>query len=691
MPTRKFRMACVLLIACALVAVSVTKKTSAARIGKQDGKQDVKQDAARRDADLDQVFRKRELFKLAPARAAEQVRATGRVTLSTGDKTYQLVLEPHDMRAPGYRAEEKLPGGAVRAIEPDPVNTYRGSVTGMENAVAAFTIDGENFEGLILTPDASYFVEPARRYSTAAAADDILLYNSADVLKGANVSCGNETLNERLDAAVQGVAARATAAPEVQAFNLRLIELATDADNEYVTLAGGTEQANSEIRGIMNQVDLVYRREIGVTFAITFQNAWATADPYDNSSQVNLLNSFKNYWNTNFTNVQRDLAHLWSGAQVISLSGLTFVGQVCNTQTPGNAYGIHGRVVDAPQKFILSAHEIGHSLGAPAAHPDTAPGCAGTIMASSSGPNSVLTFCQTSRDSITGYIAGHTSCMSVITVRPRFDFDGDGKADLAVFRPSTSFWYYFNSANGGFNGQPFGAQGDLAAPEDYDGDGRADLAVFRPTAGSWYLLQSRAGFAGKQFGANGDKPVAQDYDGDGAADVAVYRPSTGAWYVLNSGNGSVTGLFFGAIGDLPAPADFDGDGRADIAVFRPSNGTWYIQQSRAGFRADPFGQSGDRPVPADFDGDGRADLALFRPQTGGWYIQQSTLGFKGIGFGGGTDLPVPADFDGDGKIDIAVWRNTDGGWYILNSLDGSFRATAFGTQGDVPAPGAYVP
>ncbi|HEY0545459.1 MAG TPA: FG-GAP-like repeat-containing protein [Pyrinomonadaceae bacterium] len=679
-PTRNLWIVCVILIACGLLVVSVTTKTSAARKAAQD--------AARRDQDLNQVFRRRDLIKLSPSAATEQLRRTGRVALSTGDKTYELVLQPNDMRAPGYRGEETVAGGERHAIERAPVNTYRGFVVGMENAVAAFTIDEESFEGLILTPEASYFVEPAHRYSAAAEVDDFVLYNAADVIRSENISCANATLNERVETAVKDAAPRVAVAP---ASNLLQVELATEADFEYATAAGGATQANAEILSIMNQVDLVYRREIGLTFAITFQHAWSTQDPFMSNSQVNLLNSFRDYWNANFTNVQRDLTHLWSGKAVVNLAGLTYVGQVCNTATPGNAYGIHGRVVDAPQKFILSAHEIGHSLGAPAAHPDTVPGCAGTIMASSSGPNSVLTFCQVSRDAITGYVTTHTSCLTTITVRPRFDFDGDGKADLAVFRPNISYWFAFNSATGGFTAQPFGAQGDVPAPEDYDGDGKADFAVFRPQTGAWYLLRSRAGFAGLQFGTNGDKPVSQDYDGDGSVDVAVFRPSTGAWYVLNSSNGSVTGLFFGAVGDLPAPADFDGDGRADFAVFRPSTGTWYIQQSRQGFRAQQFGANGDRPVPADYDGDGKADIAIFRPQTGGWYIHQSTLGFRGLLFGTGADVPLPADFDGDGKTDVAVWRASDGGWYILNSLDDSFRAQAFGTQGDVPVPSAYVP
>jgi hypothetical protein len=649
---------------------------------------------SRRDQDLSGVFRKHQLIKLDTVGAAQQVRSTGQISLVSPAGNFDLVLMPNDMRAKGYRAEETIEGGITRPLPVRPVRTYKGFVSGINGAVARLSIDETTFEGLIRTDQGEYFVEPASRYSTAAAADDYVLYEASDVIKEAAVSCG-WTLDQKVSAATKEVATRvdAVSAP----LPLYVIELATEADNEYVTASGGSEAANIEILDILNVVDVVYRQELGLTFAITFQHAWATADPFNDTSQTNLLTSFRDHWNANFANVPRDVTHLWSGSSVINLSGLTFVGSVCNPTTTPSAYGIRGRVVDVPQKFILSAHELGHSLGAPAAHPDTAPGCAGTIMASSSGPGSVLTFCPTSRTSISTFVNGHTSCLTSLSAVTRFDFDGDIRADLAVFRPSTGYWYIFNSATGGLTALLFGQQGDIAAPEDFDGDGLSDPAVFRPSSGVWYLQQSRAGFRGQQFGANGDRPVAGDYDGDKNADLAVYRPSTGAWYIFNSGNGSFTGLFFGAVGDLPAPADYDGDGRFDIAVFRPSTGTFYMQQSRNGFRVEQFGANGDRPTPADFDGDGKADVAIFRPSTGTWYMLPSTPGssFRFKTFGQNGDAPVPADFDGDGNADIGVWRPDGGNWYILNSSggsfgNGSFRAQQFGAGGDVPAPSAFV-
>ncbi len=59
----------------------------------------------------------------------------------------------------------------------------------------------------------------------------------------------------------------------------------------------------------------------------------------------------------------------------------------------------------------------------------------------------------------------------------------------------------------GFYGVQFGIETDVPAPADFDGDGKADIAVFRPETGVWYIQGSTAGFYGVQFGAAEDKPT----------------------------------------------------------------------------------------------------------------------------------------------------------------------------------------
>ncbi len=290
-----------------------------------------------------------------------------------------------------------------------------------------------------------------------------------------------------------------------------------------------------------------------------------------------------------------------------------------------------------------------------------------------------------------------TVTASPAAIRSRADFDGDGRTDLSVFRPSEGRWYLQRSTLG-FQVINFGISSDTLVPGDYDNDGKADTAVFRPTATAgvpdYYILNSN-GFvvSGAEWGTTGDIPVSGDYNGDGRTDLTVFRPSNGVWYILNHGAGTATVEPFGLNGDIPLSMDNNNDGRTNLAVFRPSNNTWYIARPTGtpatNFDAYPFGLAGDLLVPADYDNDNRDDVAVFRPSNGTWYIQRSTNGTTQFTlFGTSGDVPVPGDYDGDGADDIAVYRG--GTWYVNRSTAGLLIQT-FGLGSDRAVPKAYIP
>ncbi|MCX7020670.1 MAG: hypothetical protein NTW26_00080, partial [bacterium] len=246
------------------------------------------------------------------------------------------------------------------------------------------------------------------------------------------------------------------------------------------------------------------------------------------------------------------------------------------------------------------------------------------------------------------------------------DYDGDGKSDIAIFRPGNGRW-----AVRGLGSLNFGTAGDLPASGDYDGDGHAEIAIFRPGTSLWAVKDVTRFFLGGSDGVS----APADYDGDGSCDASVFSAGAGLWSVRG-----ITAVVFGRTGDLPVPGDYSGNGRAEIAVFRPESGLWAVHGGGRYY----LGQSGDVPVPGAYCWPGSeprsAPLseypAVFRPSSGLWAVWNHTRFY----FGMDGDSPVPGAFGGGIIDDFAVFRGSSGMWAVRDQT-----RYFFGTAGDLPA------
>ncbi len=251
------------------------------------------------------------------------------------------------------------------------------------------------------------------------------------------------------------------------------------------------------------------------------------------------------------------------------------------------------------------------------------------------------------------------------------DYDGDGKADVAIWHAGINLWAMCLS---GQRYSPIielyaGNIGDLTVPGDYDGDGLTDIAIYCHLNGWWNVLLSSNEQIEKEYFIGGPAFTAAqcDFDGDSKTDPMVYREADGYWLgQASSRQYAQCDTSLGETGYQSVVADYDGDGLADPAVYNRTTGLWAISLSGRGYQplvTGTFGGSGYLPATADYDGDGLADPAIYAPGTAHWQVLMSASlatqggytwcdGFLGTIAGG----PVPADYDGDGLADPAVYH-----------------------------------
>lgn len=258
-----------------------------------------------------------------------------------------------------------------------------------------------------------------------------------------------------------------------------------------------------------------------------------------------------------------------------------------------------------------------------------------------------------------------------------YDFEGDGVGESGY---EIRFDFDFHSAVAAMMGMAQGEVAGAAMPvaADFDGDSKADAAIFN-TNGTWKLKLSSGNYSPVTLsgflGGEGATAYAADFDGDAKADPGVYYESLALWTVKLSSIGYLAPTVltdFGGAGWQAVAADFDGDRFADPALYN-TNGNWQVKLSTAGYQTIPLsgllGFAGWTAIAADLDGDGKADPTIYQAASGSWIVLLSrsnyALALLDPGFLGAAGYAgLAADFDADGFADPAAAQAFTGNWKL---------------------------
>jgi hypothetical protein len=302
----------------------------------------------------------------------------------------------------------------------------------------------------------------------------------------------------------------------------------------------------------------------------------------------------------------------------------------------------------------------------------------------------------------TGGSAGFSTPLTLpLRIEPRgvvaADLNGDGRMDLAAaasLQDSVAVLLQ-NAGNTGFaapvylklpsnlqSGATANYSGMLTAG-DFNGDGRADLAVgggqevfvfLRKADNSGYLAPATLPDAGAVMGL-----VTGDFNGDGKLDIASGTwgssafPNYRIFYrnAANDGFEPVVKIDAGTGPTTLAAADFNGDGKTDLVGVHYNSGTASVLLRNAqntGFDVTEFA-CGNQPtsvITGDFNGDGKTDFALGTDRIPGTDRVGTLAVYTGNGAQGGFGAPVElitgvrpyglatSDFNRDGRADFAV-------------------------------------
>jgi Metallo-peptidase family M12/Calx-beta domain len=301
------------------------------------------------------------------ARAPLEFTATARVN------ALEITLPLPDGSFRNFRVVESpimAPELAARFPE---IRTYKGQGVDDSSLVTRFDLTPQGFHALVLSSQGTVLIAPASPGDTT----NYIAYYQGDVPVGSS-SCGvSEAEQEASIARDKEKPATNKAHPEVSSGSaLRTYRLAVAATAEYTQqYGGGTVNGGlSAITTTVNQVDLIYEREVSVRLvlianetAIIFTDT--NTDGYTSDDVNSLINQNQVKLDTVIGDANYDIGHVFDGRAAppgfFSFQGLAGIGVVCRSGQKARGVSITRSVTPANVvAYYSTSHEMGHQFSA---------------------------------------------------------------------------------------------------------------------------------------------------------------------------------------------------------------------------------------------------------------------------------------------------------------------------------------
>jgi len=566
-----------------------------------------------------------------------------------GDR-HELMLAPHSVRAESYQVLAQRADGSYEKIEPGPVRTLRGMLSGFFGSVVAGSMNEDGLTARIALPDGEVlWLEPIGDRVAGATPRDYVLYVGDDVIRPEGYCGVDELVNagdEWLPGPDRGGPGRGT--------DICVADLACDADVEYFNRWGSVATVESQINNVINGVNVQYEAEVGITHAITtIIVRTAEPDPYTSTDAGTLLDQFRAEWIANQGGIVRDVAQLFSGKNLDGgVIGVAWLSSVCTNLR----YSVVQHISGLSCRTDLSAHELGHNWGAGHCN------CPNNTMNPSLTCSN--TFSQGSRNAITSFRDTRNCIDCNATDPPQISVVGVpgtganlATADVSVITDPDDWWTI-----GGVSSEAAGlgaiAPGIeiLFQPDPNTGARMTNVGGGgNPGNPVTFVSLPRDQFVNQRFGANGAAVIVGAYEPTGSTGVldgsAVnigfiqFPPSVDGTDVPNLGY--VTRVTLDLSNSAYAGADVEVSTTGAPAGHPNLIGEFQVAMASKEYSSPltvlTFGFYATDPVttcPGDLNGDGEIDLSDLS-------IVLSNYGtLSGAG-------PEDGDLDGNGTVDLA--------------------------------------